>query len=163
MSNPNEKKESNVQEKLVHINRCAKVVKGGRKFSFSALIVAGDNTTGRIGFGQAKANELSDSIRKGSEMARKNMVNFEREGTTIPHEISAEFDGTRVLLKPAPEGTGVIAGSCVRTILELAGVKDVVAKLYGSNNKMNQVRVTFKALSMLRDKQKTIEMLRGEA
>lgn len=156
------KNESNIQEKLVHINRCSKVVKGGRKFSFSALIVVGDEN-GQVGFGLAKANELSDSIRKGSETARRSMVHFEREGTTIPHEIMAEFDGTRVLLKPAPEGTGVIAGSCVRTILELAGVKDVVAKLFGSNNKMNQVRVTFKALSMLRNKQKTIEMMRGQA
>jgi small subunit ribosomal protein S5 len=159
----NEKNESNIQEKLIHINRCAKVTSGGRKFSFSALIVAGDANSGRIGFGQAKANELSDSIRKGSEMARRDMVEFEREGTTIPHQVMAEFDGTRVLLKPAPEGTGVIAGSCVRMILELAGVKDVVAKLYGSNNKMNQVRVTFKALAMLRNKKATIEMMRGQA
>lgn len=160
MSGSNEKNES-LSEKLVHINRCAKVVKGGRKFSFSALIVVGDGQ-GKVGFGQAKANELSDSIRKGSELARKGLVTFEREGTTIPHEVMAEFDGTRVLLKPAPEGTGVIAGSCVRTILELAGVKDVVAKLFGSNNKMNQVRVTFKALSMLRNKEKTIAMMRGQ-
>lgn len=162
MSSSNERNESNVQEKLVHINRCSKVVKGGRKFSFSALIVVG-NEKGEIGFGQAKANELSDSIRKGSEMARRSMVSFEREGTSIPHQVVAEFDGTKVLLKPAPEGTGVIAGSCVRTILELAGVKDVVAKLMGSNNKMNQVRVTFKALAMLRNKKKTIEMMRGQA
>jgi small subunit ribosomal protein S5 len=161
MSSSNEKNES-LQEKLVHINRCSKVVKGGRKFSFSALIVVGDGES-QVGFGQAKANELSDSIRKGSETARKSLVTFEREGTTIPHEVMAEFDGTRVLLKPAPKGTGVIAGSCVRTILELAGVKDVVAKLFGSNNKMNQVRVTFKALSMLRNKQKTIAMIRGQA
>lgn len=158
----NERNESNIQEKLVHINRCSKVVKGGRKFSFSALIVVGDDT-GRVGFAKAKANELSDSIRKGSELARRNMVNFEREGTSIPHEVMAEFDGTRVLLKPAPAGTGVIAGSCVRTVLELAGVKDVVAKLFGSNNKMNQVRVTFKALAMLRNRKKTIEMRMSQA
>lgn len=162
MSNKNEKGESNIQERLVHVNRNSKVVKGGRKFSFSALIVAGDED-GHIGFGQAKANELSDSIRKGGELARRNMVRFEREGTTIPHEVIAEFGGTRVLLKPAPEGTGVIAGSCVRTILELAGVRDVVAKLMGSNNKMNQVRVTFKALAMLRNKRRTLETLRGES
>lgn len=145
-----------IEEKLVHVNRCSKVVKGGRKFSFSALIVVG-NEDGKVGFGIAKANELADCIRKGGELARKNMIEFEREETTIPHEVHVQYDGTRLLIKPAPEGTGVIAGSCVRTILELAGIKNVVAKLYGSNNKTNQVRATFKALKMLRNRKKVIE------
>src|SRR5438445_3159360 len=104
------------EEKVVYINRCSKVVKGGRKFSFSALILIGDGQ-GHVGFGFAKANEVSDAIRKGSEAARKNVFSFEMEGTTIPHEITMEWDGAKVLLKPAPEGTGVIAGSKVRAVL----------------------------------------------
>ncbi|MBY0529244.1 MAG: 30S ribosomal protein S5 [Rhabdochlamydiaceae bacterium] len=147
------------EDKVLYINRCSKVVKGGRKFSFSALIVVGDGQ-GRIGFGFAKANEVSDAIRKGTEAARKNVLSFEMEGTTIPHEIVVEWDGARVLLKPAPEGTGVIAGSKVRSVLELGGIKDIVAKSYGSSNPLNQVRATFKALSGLRNRKKTFE-LRG--
>src|SRR3990172_11840243 len=129
------------EEKVLYINRCSKVVKGGRKFSFSALIIIGDGQ-GHIGFGFAKANEVSDAIRKGSEAARKNILTFELEGSTIPHEIVVEWDGSKVLLKPAPEGTGVIAGSKVRSVLELGGVKNVVAKSFGSNNPLNQVRAT---------------------
>jgi len=145
------------EEKVLYINRCAKVVKGGRKFSFSALILIGDGQ-GHIGFGFAKANEVSDAIRKGSEAARKNVMTFEMEGSTIPHEIMVEWDGARVLLKPAPAGTGVIAGSKVRSVLELSGVKDVVAKSFGSNNPLNQVRATLKALSSLRNRRKNLEM-----
>jgi small subunit ribosomal protein S5 len=145
------------EEKVLYINRCSKVVKGGRKFSFSALILVGDGQ-GRVGFGFAKANEVSDAIRKGSEAARKNIMTFEMEGTTIPHEVCVEWDGSRVLLKPAKQGTGVIAGSKVRAVLELAGVKDVVAKIFGSNNPLNQVRATLKALLSLRNRQKNLSM-----
>ncbi|HSW87345.1 MAG TPA: 30S ribosomal protein S5 [Rhabdochlamydiaceae bacterium] len=149
------------EEKVLYINRCSKVVKGGRKFSFSALILIGDGQ-GHIGFGFAKANEVSDAIRKGGEAARKNVLSFELEGTTIPHEITVEWDGAKVLLKPAPEGTGVIAGSKVRSVLELGGIKDIVAKSFGSNNPLNQVRATLKALSSLRNRKKCLE-IRGLA
>lgn len=149
------------EEKVLYINRCSKVVKGGRKFSFSALIIVGDGQ-GRIGFGFAKANEVSDAIRKGTEAARKNIMTFEMEGTSIPHEIQVEWDGARVLLKPAPEGTGVIAGSKVRSVLELGGVKDVVAKSFGSNNPLNQVRATIRALCQLMNR-KTNKEMRGLA
>ncbi len=145
------------EEKVLYINRCSKVVKGGRKFSFSALIIVGDGQ-GRIGFGFAKANEVSDAIRKGTEAARKNVMTFEMEGTSIPHEIQVEWDGARVLLKPAPEGTGVIAGSKVRSVLELGGVKDVVAKSFGSNNPLNQVRATIRALCQLMNRKANKEM-----
>lgn len=147
------------EEKVLYINRCSKVVKGGRKFSFSALVIVGDGQ-GHIGFGFAKANEVSDAIRKGTEAARKNVLSFEMEGTTIPHEIVVEWDGSRVLLKPAPPGTGVIAGSKVRSVLELGGVKDVVSKSYGSNNPLNQCRATIEALSSLTNRKKNLE-LRG--
>src|SRR5271163_3282401 len=149
------------EEKVLYINRCAKVVKGGRKFSFSALILVGDGQ-GRVGYGFAKANEVSDAIRKGGDAARKNILIFEMEGTTIPHEITVEWDGAKVLLKPAPEGTGIIAGSKVRSVLELGGVKDVVAKSFGSNNPLNQVRATIKALSSLRNRKKSLA-IRGLA
>ncbi|NNM43068.1 MAG: 30S ribosomal protein S5 [Chlamydiae bacterium] len=147
--------DSEFEEKVLYINRCSKVVKGGRKFSFSALILVGDGK-GHIGFGFAKANEVSDAIRKGTEAAKKNVMTFEMEGTTIPHEITVEWDGAKVLLKPAPEGTGVIAGSKVRSVLELAGIKDIVSKSFGSNNPLNQVRATIKALMNLRNRAKTL-------
>ena len=145
-----------LDEKVLYINRCSKVVKGGRKFSFSALILVGDGR-GKVGYGFAKANELSDSIRKGGEAARKNMVSFELQGNTIPHEIMVEIDGSRLLLKPAPDGTGVVAGSKVRAVLEYAGVKNVVAKSLGSTHPINQVKAAFTALSNLRSRQKTFE------
>ena len=149
------------EEKVLYINRCSKVVKGGRKFSFSALILIGDGQ-GHVGFGFAKANEVSDAIRKGSEAARKNIIEFEVEGTTIPHEIVVEWDGSKILLKPAPEGTGVVAGSKVRSVLEMGGIRNVVAKNFGSNNPLNQVRATFKALSMLQNRKEN-QSLRGLA
>ena len=145
------------EEKVLYINRCSKVVKGGRKFSFSALVIIGDGQ-GHIGFGFAKANEVSDAIRKGTEAARKNVMTFEMEGTTIPHEIVVDWDGARVMLKPAPEGTGVIAGSKVRSVLELGGVKDVVSKSLGANNPMNLVRATIEALSQLANRQENREI-----
>jgi len=143
-----EKVESDIEEKVLYINRCSKVVKGGRKFSFSALILVGDGK-GRVGYGFAKANELTDAIRKGGESARKNMIRCPMRGATIPHEITVHWDGATVLLMPAPEGTGVIAGSKVRAILESAGIKDVMAKNLGSTNPINQVKATFKALEQL--------------
>ena len=152
---------SDFEEKVLYINRCSKVVKGGRKFSFSALIIVGDGQ-GHIGFGFAKANEVSDAIRKGGEAARKNIMTFEMEGTTIPHEITVDWDGSTVFLKPAAEGTGVIAGSKVRSVLELGGIRDVIAKIYGSNNPLNQVRATLNALLSLKNRQKAIN-LRGLA
>ena len=146
-------------EKVLYINRCSKVVKGGRKFSFSALILVGDGK-GRVGYGFAKANELTDAIRKGGEAARKQLVSYPKEGTTIPHEILVHWDGAILLLKPAPEGAGVIAGSKVRAVLEMAGIKDVMAKSLGSSNPINQVKATFKALAELRSLEE-IKQVRG--
>ncbi len=153
--------DSELEEKVLFINRCSKVVKGGRKFSFSALILVGDRE-GKVGFGFAKANELTDAIRKGGQAARKNMITFEMEGSTIPHEVNIHWDGAQVLLKPAPEGTGVVAGSLVRSVLEMAGIKDVVAKSLGANNPINMVRAVFKGLSSLRNRAVAAEM-RGAA
>ncbi len=154
-----EKAHSDLTEKVLHINRCSKVVKGGRKFSFSALILAGDGK-GRIGFGFAKANELTDAIRKGGEAAKKNMKLYPREGNTIPHEVKTSWDGSILILKPATDGTGVVAGSKARAVLEMAGIKDVMAKSYGSGNPINQVKAIFKALSMLRTRE-SIKQSRG--
>lgn len=150
-----EENSNGFEEKVLYINRCSTVTKGGRKFSFSALIVVGDGK-GCVGLGFAKANEVADAIRKGGEAARKNLMTFEREGDSIPHDITVSWDGSTVLLKPAAPGTGVIAGSKVRAVLELGGVKDVVAKIYGSNNPMNQVHAIFKALSSLKNRQKIL-------
>ena len=150
---------SDITEKVLHINRCSKVVKGGRKFSFSALILVHDSS-GQVGIGFAKANELTDAIRKGGEAARKNMKRYPMEGTTIPHEIFMHSDGARLLLKPAPAGTGVKAGSKVRTILEAVGLKDVVAKSLGSANPINLVLATIKALSQLKTRE-NIAAIRG--
>src|SRR5580658_2027702 len=148
------------EEKVLYINRCSKVVKGGRKFSFSALILVGDGQ-GHVGYGFAKANEVSDAIRKGSESARKNIFTIEMEGSTIPHEVLVEWDGAKILLKPAPVGTGVVAGSKVRSVLELGGVKDVIAKNLGSNNPLNQVKATFKALMKLQNRERNIAARKG--
>jgi small subunit ribosomal protein S5 len=144
------------EEKVLYINRCSKVVKGGRKFSFSALILVGDGE-GHVGLGFAKANEVADAIRKGSEAARKNILTFEMENSTIPHEIIVDWDGAKILLKPAPEGAGVVAGSKMRSVLEMGGLKNVVAKSLGSNNPLNLVRATFKALESLRNRKESLE------
>lgn len=157
MTSRNDQKEEHLEEKVLFVNRCAKVVKGGRKFSFSALILVGDGR-GKVGYGFAKANELTDAIRKGGEVARKNLIKIAAiEDGSIPHEVFVHFDGARLLLKPAQPGTGVVAGSRVRSILELAGIKDIVTKSIGSNNPINQVKATFKALSLLTKKEKILQ------
>lgn len=152
-SQQKDKVNSDLTEKVLHINRCSKVVKGGRKFSFSALILVGDGK-GRVGYGFAKANELTDAIRKGGEIARKNMIKIENDGSTIPHEVLEKWDGAVLLIKPASDGSGVIAGSKVRAVFELAGIKNVMAKNMGSNNPINQVKVAFKAILKLCNRNK---------
>jgi small subunit ribosomal protein S5 len=144
-------------EKVVFINRCAKVVKGGRRFSFSALIVAGDHD-GSVGVGFGKANEVSEAIRKASEAARKSMEKVSLQENTIPHEVIGEFDGARVLLRPASPGTGIIAGGGVRAVAEAAGIRDVLAKSLGSSNHANVVKATIAALRSLRRKDEIFKM-----
>lgn len=144
--------EDDLFEKVVFINRCAKVVKGGRRFSFSALVVSGDKD-GKVGFGFGKAQEVSECIQKASEASKKQMTSVKIGPNTIPHPVLGRHGGGRVLLLPASPGTGLIAGGGVRAVVEAAGIKDVLAKSLGSNNHANVVKATLDALNQLRDKQ----------
>ena len=139
------------EERVVAVNRSSKTVKGGRNFSFSALVVVGDKK-GHVGMGFGKANEVSDAIRKGGEQARRHLVDVPMFGSTLTHPVDAHFCSAKVLVKPATPGTGVVAGSGMRAVLELAGVQDVLAKSLGSNNPVNVVKATFTALAKLRNK-----------
>jgi small subunit ribosomal protein S5 len=150
MNDRNNREEvAELEEKTVFVNRCAKTVKGGRRFSFSAIIVVGDKN-GNVGLGIGKANEVGDAIRKGGEAARKAMRPIVMRGTSIPHEVYGMCDGGKVLLKPAPDGTGIICGGAMRPVLEAAGIKDVVGKSLGSKNRLNVVKATIDALHQLR-------------
>lgn len=156
-----------LKEKVVKIGRVTKVVKGGRNFRFSALVVVGDEN-GHVGVGTGKSIEIPEAIRKGIEDAKKNLIEIKREGTTVPHEVNGIFGTGRVLIMPAKEGTGIIAGGPARAVLELAGLKDVKAKSLGSNNPRNMVRATLNGLNDLRSvediarlRNKSVEEVRG--
>jgi small subunit ribosomal protein S5 len=151
---------SEFKEKLVAINRVTKVVKGGRNFRFAALVVVGDEK-GRVGAGIGKAAEISEAIRKGVDDAKKHLITIPLSGTSIPHETIGYFGTGKVILMPAPEGTGVIAGGAARAVLELAGVKDIRTKSYGTNNRINTVKATLEGLKLLRSPEQ-VARLRGK-
>jgi small subunit ribosomal protein S5 len=145
-----------LEERVITVNRNAKVVKGGRRFSFSALIVVGDRN-GSVGYALGKANEVADAIRKGTEQAKRSMFKVTMKDKTIPHEIVSKFGGAEVFMRPASPGTGVIAGGGMRAVLELSGVRDVLAKSLGSGNQLNVVRATVKALQALRTREQILD------
>ncbi|HAR66938.1 MAG TPA: 30S ribosomal protein S5 [Lentisphaeria bacterium] len=145
-----------LEDRVVAINRCSKVVKGGRNFSFSALVVVGDRA-GKVGFALGRANEVADAIRKGTESARRALVQIPLRGNTLPHAQKAKFSGAHVMLRPASPGTGMIAGGGMRAVLDLAGVHDVLAKSLGSNNQINVVKATMAALQNMQSYKHVVE------
>jgi small subunit ribosomal protein S5 len=144
-----------MEEVVLSINRCSKVVKGGKNFSFGALVVVGDRK-GKVGYGYGKANEVSDAIRKAQEAAKKNMITVPLFGETVPHTVIAKYAGSKVLIRPASAGTGVIAGGAMRAVLDLAGVVDVLGKSLGSGNPANVVKATFKAIEQMKSKKEVL-------
>ncbi|NDG85343.1 MAG: 30S ribosomal protein S5 [Proteobacteria bacterium] len=149
MGYDNKTEDTEFEDKVIHINRCAKVVKGGRRFSFAAIVVVG-NKKGQVGVGLGKATEVPEAIKKAGKRARKSLLSVPLHGTTIPHEVMGTFGASSILMKPAPEGSGVIASSAVRAILEAAGVKNILTKSLRRDNPHNVVRATFDALKALR-------------
>jgi small subunit ribosomal protein S5 len=161
LKNEQTKNEEGLQEKLIQVNRVAKVVKGGRIFSFTALTAVGDGN-GRVGFGRGKAREVPQAIQKAMEAARRNMISVKLDGNTLQYPVKANHGASKVYMQPASEGTGVIAGGAMRSILELAGVQNVLAKCYGSTNPVNVVRATFNGLKNMRSPEE-VAAKRGKA